>query len=70
MAATCSNIFFAAKNTFCSNFAFLAATALHNAAITREIIQGVSFYTFPNMHAANSCLDCEMRNALQRNQVA
>jgi hypothetical protein len=26
MAATCSNIFFAAKNTFCSNFAFLAAT--------------------------------------------
>ncbi|KAK2408327.1 hypothetical protein QL285_043846 [Trifolium repens] len=25
MAATC-NIFFAAKNTFCSNFAFLAAT--------------------------------------------
>jgi hypothetical protein len=26
MAATCSNIFFAAKNTFCSNFAFFAAT--------------------------------------------
>jgi hypothetical protein len=26
MAATCSNNFFAAKNTFCSNFAFLAAT--------------------------------------------
>ncbi|KAK2451469.1 hypothetical protein QL285_010520 [Trifolium repens] len=26
MTATCSNIFFAAKNTFCSNFAFLAAT--------------------------------------------
>ncbi|KAK2454834.1 hypothetical protein QL285_002354 [Trifolium repens] len=26
MAATCSNIFFAAKNTFCSNFAFLATT--------------------------------------------
>jgi peptidoglycan/LPS O-acetylase OafA/YrhL len=26
MAATCSNNFFAAKNTFCSNFVFLAAT--------------------------------------------
>ncbi|KAK2426956.1 hypothetical protein QL285_025575 [Trifolium repens] len=26
IAATCSNNFFAAKNTFCSNFAFLAAT--------------------------------------------
>jgi hypothetical protein len=26
MPATCSNNFFAAKNTFCSNFAFLAAT--------------------------------------------
>ncbi|KAK2434225.1 hypothetical protein QL285_019396 [Trifolium repens] len=26
LAATCSNIFFAAKNTFCSNFMFLAAT--------------------------------------------
>jgi hypothetical protein len=26
MAAICSNIFFAAKNTFCSNFAFFAAT--------------------------------------------
>jgi hypothetical protein len=26
MAATCSNIFFVAKNTFCSNFTFLAAT--------------------------------------------
>jgi hypothetical protein len=26
MTATCSNIFFAAKNTFYSNFAFLAAT--------------------------------------------
>jgi hypothetical protein len=25
MAATCSNNFFAAKNTFCSNFVFLAA---------------------------------------------
>ncbi|KAK2455352.1 hypothetical protein QL285_002810 [Trifolium repens] len=26
MAATCSNIVFDAKNTFCSNFAFLSAT--------------------------------------------
>jgi hypothetical protein len=26
MPATCSNNFFAAKNTFCSNFEFLAVT--------------------------------------------
>ena len=53
MPATCSNNFFAAKNTFCSNFAFLAATyvAVKNDISCSEMIFLVVFVLGPGFSA-------------------
>jgi hypothetical protein len=42
MPATCSNNFFTAKNTFCSNFAFLAATFV-SCDVFSHNIQSLAF---------------------------